>query len=101
MLNGLGKEPYWPTTNNQETHEKYKKILKLFEDKSSAIYSIHQLAEMGVTEGKEIGQWFGPNTVAQVLKYICMLQLFVFFGKVLNFLFILKGNSLQMMSGRP
>lgn len=24
---------------------------------------------MGASEGKEVGQWFGPNTVAQVLKY--------------------------------
>jgi len=23
---------------------------------------------MGVAEGKNVGQWFGPNTVAQVLK---------------------------------
>lgn len=23
---------------------------------------------MGVSEGKNIGEWFGPNTVAQVLK---------------------------------
>jgi len=23
---------------------------------------------MGVGEGKSIGEWFGPNTVAQVLK---------------------------------
>jgi len=25
-------------------------------------------ASMGVAEGKNVGQWFGPNTVAQVLK---------------------------------
>lgn len=25
-------------------------------------------AQMGVGEGKSIGEWFGPNTVAQVLK---------------------------------
>jgi len=25
-------------------------------------------AQMGVGEGKPIGQWYGPNTVAQVLK---------------------------------
>ena len=27
-------------------------------------------ASMGESEGKAIGQWFGPNTVAQVLKYV-------------------------------
>lgn len=26
------------------------------------------VAHMGVSEGKEIGEWFGPNTAAQVLK---------------------------------
>ena len=26
------------------------------------------LAQMGVSEGKPVGSWFGPNTIAQVLK---------------------------------
>ncbi|KAK1788022.1 hypothetical protein P4O66_016496, partial [Electrophorus voltai] len=26
-------------------------------------------AQMGVGEGKSVGEWYGPNTVAQVLKY--------------------------------
>jgi len=25
-------------------------------------------ASMGVSEGKSVGEWFGPNTVAQVLR---------------------------------
>lgn len=31
---------------------------------------MHKLvsASMGVSEGKAIGEWFGPNTVAQVLR---------------------------------
>jgi cysteine protease ATG4 len=65
----VGRDPFWPVQNDQTIKtESYKKILKLFEDKKTAVYSIHQLAQMGVSEGKEIGQWFGPNTVAQVLK---------------------------------
>lgn len=64
----LGRGPFWPLKNDQNKAETYKKILRLFEDKKTAVYSIHQLAQMGVSEGKEIGQWFGPNTVAQVLK---------------------------------
>lgn len=47
----------------------YRRILRLFQDTKMATYSIHQMAQMGVSEGKEVGQWFGPNTVAQVLKY--------------------------------
>ena len=31
---------------------------------------LFSLANMGVSEGKPIGNWFGPNTIAQVLKYL-------------------------------
>ncbi|XP_045200560.2 cysteine protease ATG4B-like [Mercenaria mercenaria] len=50
------------------TDERHRKILEMFQDKKSSYYSIHQIASMGVSEGKNVGQWFGPNTVAQVLK---------------------------------
>uniref|UniRef100_A0A0R3RWD9 Cysteine protease n=1 Tax=Elaeophora elaphi TaxID=1147741 RepID=A0A0R3RWD9_9BILA len=64
----------------------YKRILRMFQDKKNCLFSIHQIgfdfhwyfdilrsncsfvAHMGVSEGKEIGEWFGPNTAAQVLK---------------------------------
>lgn len=32
------------------------------------IFLLIVAAQMGVGEGKPIGQWYGPNTVAQVLK---------------------------------
>ncbi|KAK2711385.1 hypothetical protein QYM36_012536 [Artemia franciscana] len=48
----------------------YKKILKLFEDKRSCTYSIHQIALMGVCKGKTVGQWFGPNTIGHVLRQL-------------------------------
>lgn len=43
------------------------KNTKIFVDRS-APYSIHQIALMGVSHGKQVGEWFGPNTIAQVLK---------------------------------
>ncbi|XP_072750408.1 cysteine protease ATG4B isoform X7 [Anoplolepis gracilipes] len=61
----LGKDWQWiPETRNNT----YLKILSRFEDKRAAAFSIHQIALMGASEGKEVGQWFGPNTIAQVLK---------------------------------
>ena len=51
-----------------EKYIKYRQILKLFADIKTAPYSIHQIALMGACEGKNVGEWFGPNTVAQVLK---------------------------------
>lgn len=68
-LHHLGRDWRWkPGCSN----EKYWKILKMFEDRRMATYSIHQIASMGEAEGKAIGQWFGPNTVAQVLKRIAV-----------------------------
>ncbi|XP_034237784.1 cysteine protease ATG4B [Thrips palmi] len=61
----LGRDWVW---NSDTKSQPYLRILRLFEDRRCAVYSIHQVALMGATEGKEVGQWFGPNTVAQVLK---------------------------------
>lgn len=47
----------------------------MFEDKRSAPYSIHQIALMGVSHGKQVGEWFGPNTIAQVLKWVLVWML--------------------------
>lgn len=46
----------------------YWKLLVQICDKRSSRYSIQQIAQMGVGEGKEVGDWFGPNTISQVLK---------------------------------
>ncbi|XP_014487949.1 PREDICTED: cysteine protease ATG4B [Dinoponera quadriceps] len=61
----LGKDWQWVPESKNST---YLKILKRFEDNRAAAFSIHQIALMGASEGKEVGQWFGPNTIAQVLK---------------------------------
>ncbi|XP_022919005.1 cysteine protease ATG4A [Onthophagus taurus] len=61
----LGRDWTWsPETKTAE----YLQIIHRLEDRRQAPFSIHQIAQMGVSEGKAIGQWFGPNTVAQVLK---------------------------------
>ncbi|CAF4267212.1 unnamed protein product, partial [Rotaria sordida] len=48
----------------------YWEILNMFIDKRHSSYSIQQIVQMGNSEGKNIGQWFGPNTIAQVLRRI-------------------------------
>ncbi|ESO98867.1 hypothetical protein LOTGIDRAFT_187088, partial [Lottia gigantea] len=67
VLRHLGRKWRW---NPQVYDQNYWKILKMFQDKKTSIYSIHQIASMGDSEGKAVGQWFGPNTIAQVLKKI-------------------------------
>lgn len=79
----LGRDWQWNYTNanklkhcydvdvvnvEYEKYCKYRQILKMFSDVKTAPYSIHQIALMGACEGKNVGEWFGPNTIAQVLK---------------------------------
>lgn len=61
----LGRDWSWEPETRDST---YLKILQKFEDRRQAPFSIHQIALMGASEGKEVGEWFGPNTIAQVLK---------------------------------
>lgn len=61
----LGRDWVW----TQQCRDRiYLRILRMFEDRRTAPYSIHQIALMGASEGKQVGEWFGPNTVAQVLR---------------------------------
>ncbi|NWJ10317.1 ATG4B protease, partial [Crypturellus undulatus] len=62
----LGRE--WRWIKGKRQADNYFNVLNAFIDKKDSYYSIHQIAQMGVGEGKSIGQWYGPNTVAQVLK---------------------------------
>ncbi|KAL7053512.1 hypothetical protein AAHC03_027064 [Spirometra sp. Aus1] len=61
----LGKEWRW---HPDRLDPAYLKIIKMFEDRVSALYSIHSITTMGVSEDKPIGSWLGPNTVAQVIR---------------------------------
>ncbi|XP_031554762.1 cysteine protease ATG4B-like [Actinia tenebrosa] len=62
----LGRDWQWDPDKPKDL--KYLQILKAFLDKKDSLYSLHQIAQMGVSEGKPVGSWFGPNTVVQVLK---------------------------------
>jgi cysteine protease ATG4 len=46
----------------------YAEIVTQFIDSPTAPYSIHRIALQGQQLDKEVGQWFGPATVAQVIK---------------------------------
>ncbi|XP_075261964.1 cysteine protease ATG4A-like [Convolutriloba macropyga] len=71
----VGRDWLWQNSNSE--HEKiYQKILEQFLDYKNSLYSVHQIAQMGVSEGKSVGEWFGPNTVAQVLKKLSMFDEF-------------------------
>uniref|UniRef100_A0A914HDJ4 Peptidase C54 catalytic domain-containing protein n=1 Tax=Globodera rostochiensis TaxID=31243 RepID=A0A914HDJ4_GLORO len=71
----LGTDWRWSNelAKRQEDNEQfqaYQRLLRMFQDKRTAQFSIHQIAQFGVLEGKSIGEWLGPNSMAQVLKRI-------------------------------
>ncbi|XP_076835600.1 cysteine protease ATG4A [Brachyhypopomus gauderio] len=68
----LGREWRWEVEGPRPTE--YQRILHCFLDRKDSCYSIHQMAQMGVGEGKSVGEWYGPNTVAQVLKKLALFD---------------------------
>ncbi|GAB1285282.1 Cysteine protease ATG4B [Apodemus speciosus] len=68
----LGRD--WRWTQRKRQPDNYFNVLNAFLDRKDSYYSIHQIAQMGVGEGKSIGQWYGPNTVAQVLKKLAVFD---------------------------
>lgn len=68
----LGRD--WRWTQQKRQPDSYLNVLSAFMDRKDSYYSIHQIAQMGVGEGKSIGQWYGPNTVAQVLKKLAVFD---------------------------
>lgn len=73
MRRYLGRGWRWDSECSRKDQD-YMDILRLFQDKKNCPYSIHQIAQMGVSEGKAIGEWFGPNTVAQALRKLAVLD---------------------------
>nr|CAX82473.1 autophagy-related cysteine endopeptidase 2 [Schistosoma japonicum] len=57
----------WRWSPEQESPEYYR-LLQMFQDRRSVLYSIQTITLTGLSVGKSIGSWFGPNTIAQVLK---------------------------------
>lgn len=68
IYKNLGREWRWLSSGLQDNPKIYTQILKLFQDKISSPYSIHNIVRIGQQEGKNIGEWFGPNTIAQALR---------------------------------
>lgn len=69
VLVHLGRDWVWEPDTKDSV---YLKIVQKFEDRRNAPYSIHQIAVTGQGEGKSIGEWFGPTTIAHVLKNLSL-----------------------------
>jgi len=63
----LGRPFKWPNDKNDD----YEEIVSIFHDTHQAQASLQQIALTGAaSEKRAIGEWFGPNTMAQVMKRI-------------------------------
>jgi len=60
----------WRFDPHKPPAKAYVNILRLFEDDPCAPFSLHKIAQFGIHYGKNIGEWFGPNTVCQVLRFL-------------------------------
>jgi len=70
----LGRNWRWSEKIQNES-DHYRDVMDRFRDVKSAQYSIHQISLMGQSlDGKPVGTWFGPNTVAQVIRKLCKLD---------------------------
>jgi cysteine protease ATG4 len=68
LCKNLGRDWRWSPTGLDSNPLAYTKILRLFQDRQDCLYSIHRIVQIGQHEGKTVGEWFGPNTIAQALK---------------------------------
>lgn len=48
----------------------HEQILDLFLDKPGKAFSIHSITEEGKKMGREPGDWYGVNSITQVIKNI-------------------------------
>lgn len=68
LRKNLGRDWRWSNMGLELNSEVYLNVVKLFQDKESSPYSIHNIVQVSTQEGKSVGEWFGPNTIAQCLK---------------------------------
>ncbi|ORE19510.1 hypothetical protein BCV71DRAFT_242796 [Rhizopus microsporus] len=69
VIHFLGRD--WRRQNqSQTTWKQYSRIVHWFLDELSprAPFSIHRIALLGKQLGKNIGEWFGPSTISQVIQ---------------------------------
>jgi len=65
----LGKDWTYETDKVKEnSNSPYWRLLNQIIDKRSSRYSIQAIAQMGVSENKPVGSWFGPTNICNVIR---------------------------------
>jgi len=58
----------WRLCRDRPPPRKYVEVLRWFADEPEAIFGIHRVAQAGMLCDRQVGQWFGPDTVCRVLR---------------------------------
>ncbi|KAJ8323177.1 Cysteine protease atg4 [Batrachochytrium dendrobatidis] len=70
LFHELGRDWRLGDSNDRDTWLTYCSILTKFLDVNTSPYSIQRIATLGIRFDKQIGEWFGPSTISQVLKVL-------------------------------
>ncbi|KAJ3327410.1 Cysteine protease atg4b [Blyttiomyces sp. JEL0837] len=70
LIHSLGRDWRLKKTESRQSWDQYVKVISWFFDSNTSPYSIHRIALLGKQFDKEIGEWFGPSTISQVLKVL-------------------------------
>ncbi|CAI9725603.1 Hypothetical predicted protein [Octopus vulgaris] len=58
----------WRLQHRDKDLNVYRQIIKWFADYQQCPFSVHQLVDIGSTLGRKPGEWYGPATVATMLR---------------------------------
>ncbi|GAB1608395.1 flocculation protein FLO11-like [Argonauta hians] len=58
----------WRIQHRDKDLNVYRQIIKWFADYQQCPFSVHQLVDIGSTLGRKPGEWYGPATVATMLR---------------------------------
>ncbi|KAI8800786.1 hypothetical protein BJ742DRAFT_839923 [Cladochytrium replicatum] len=70
LVDRLGRDWRISKNSSPQIRSAYIEIVSWFLDSNASPYSIHRIALLGKQFEKDIGQWFGPTTISQVLKVL-------------------------------
>ncbi|KAJ1680296.1 Cysteine protease atg4 [Spiromyces aspiralis] len=74
LMHTFGCRDWRVDRNNPKQVQTYTRIMEQFVDDSDpqSSFSIHHMASLGRQYGKDIGEWFGPNATAQIIKQLAV-----------------------------
>ncbi|KAH6571056.1 hypothetical protein BASA50_004397 [Batrachochytrium salamandrivorans] len=70
VFHELGRDWRLGDTSDKEAWLSYCNIISKFMDVNTSPFSIQRISTLGVQFDKQVGEWFGPSTISQVLRVL-------------------------------